>query len=703
MKFLPPPNPETYIRHYSGQPQLEDYIDDTKQLIVDNLPSLCHMDNMNLTRPQQTAIKKLQRARQTVTIKPADKNLGIVLMNTDDYIQQCMIHLTNTDTYRLATDYPTDQIHRQLSHTLVSFKLQLESHSKPLYKYLSEKPRHSCIPRFYGIPKIHKKYTHLPPLRPIVSQTLSILSPSAQFIDHVLQPLACSYPDYLHNSTALSLTLQDLHVPDNALLVSIDVESLYPSIPQSQCLHTIYQEMHNHTHLLTFDPNLIIQLLHTNINYNYFSFDHLVFQQVKGTAMGAVFSPTIANIFMSTILRDFLHTQSIKPLLITRYIDDIFMIWTGSALELTSFLTNLNTFHPNLHFTHQHSSSTIDFLDLTIYKSTTFHFTNILDTKTFQKPLNLYQYPHFSSHHPHKIYKAIIKGECIRYIRTNTTYETYAATVQILKLRLRKRNYPKSFIDKATATVNYNDRHKHLQRKQAQQPTVTPPLYKFLPPPQYKLLKQLVLQNYTKLHFTSPRFISLRHPTLQNMLVRAQLTLTADQFVDVSMALDTITPTTHIKTATLPHLRLSTATITACNQPRCVTCRFHLNCSPYFKSNHPRYRTTYHVRHSLSCTSTNIIYLITCTKCKKQYVGCTSKQLNTRINHHRTSIHKNATTFIHKHFTLADHSITHLSVQPIDMSTNTENTLQDLHNLEHYWIRTLHTLNPYGLNSSPGN
>ena len=125
--------------------------------------------------------------------------------------------------------------------------------------YLSEKPRHSCIPR------------------PIVSQTLSILSPSAQFIDHVLQPLACSYPDYLHNSTALSLALQDLQVPDNALLVSIDVESLYPSILQSQCLNSIYQEMHNHTHLLTFDPNLIIQLLHTNINYNYFSFDHLVF------------------------------------------------------------------------------------------------------------------------------------------------------------------------------------------------------------------------------------------------------------------------------------------------------------------------------------------------------------------------------------------------------------------------------------------
>ena len=120
---------------------------------------------------------------------------------------------------------------------------------------------------FYGLPKIHKRYTHLPPLRPIVSQTAFILSPTAAFIDHVLQPLARSYPDYLHNSTSLSLTL---HAPDDAIL---DVESLYPSIPQSECLDTVYQEMHTHSHLLTFDPNLITHSLQININYNYFNLD----------------------------------------------------------------------------------------------------------------------------------------------------------------------------------------------------------------------------------------------------------------------------------------------------------------------------------------------------------------------------------------------------------------------------------------------
>jgi hypothetical protein len=219
---------------------------------------------------------------------------------------------------------------------------------------------------------------------------MSILSPTARFIDHVLQPLAQSYPDYLHNSTTLSCTLQDLTVPDHAILVSIDVESLYPSIPQSQCLNIIYTEICNNPHLFTFNPNLIIRLLHININYNYFGFAHSTFQQIKGTAMGAAFSPTIANIFMSTIMKNFLHTQPIKPLLLTRYIDDIFLIWTNSEEELYSFLTDLNSFHPNLRFTHEHSTTSINFLDLTIFKGSLFPFINILDTKTFQKPLNLY-------------------------------------------------------------------------------------------------------------------------------------------------------------------------------------------------------------------------------------------------------------------------------------------------------------------------
>ena len=331
-----------------------------------------------------------------------------VRMNTDNYITQCMAQLRDTNTYRPTDVYPMNDVKGQLSHTLALFKVQIESSNKRLYIFFRDEPRHPRIPVFYGIPKVHKKFTHLPPMRPIVSQTLSILSPTAHFLDHILQPIARSYPDYLHNSTSLSIALQDLNVPSNALLVTIDVANLYPSIPQSECLDTIYNEMFRYSHLLAFNPNLIIRLLQTNINYNYFSFANSFFQQIKGTAMGAAFFPTIANIFLSTILKNFLATQNIKPLLLARYIDDIFIIWTDTLDHLNSFLLGLNSFHPNLTFTHEHSLHSVNFLDLNIYKGHQFDITNVLDTKTHQKPLNLFQYLHFTSKHPRNIFKALI-------------------------------------------------------------------------------------------------------------------------------------------------------------------------------------------------------------------------------------------------------------------------------------------------------
>ena len=450
-------------------------------------------------------------------------------MDTEDYISQCMTHLSDKNTYQLTPQYPKNKIEQEILHICIAFKPQLESLHKHLYKYLQPTPKQARIPRFYGLPKIHKQFNRVPPTRPIVSQSASILSPTAKLIDHLLQPVARCYPDYLHNSTALSLILQDLQVPDDATLVTIDVSSLYPSIPQTQCLNIVYNELHTHRHLVPCDPNLIIHLLHMNINNNFFTFGDIIFQQIKGTAMGAPFSPTIANIFMSIILKEFLETQPIQPLLVKRYIDDIFIIWTKSTAELTRFLDDLNKFHPNLHFTHEHSSNTIDFLDLTIYKGPFFDFTNILDTKTFQKEHNLYQYLHFSSNHPKSTFKAIIKGECIRYVRTNTTFETYMATTQLFRERLLKRGYPLSLINKTITIAKYNNRQKYLQLKKPIRQTTPLPLFKCVPPPKYQLLKQIILRDYHVLHFKSPKFIALRHPTLQNMLVRSAQTLSDEQ------------------------------------------------------------------------------------------------------------------------------------------------------------------------------
>ena len=144
--------------------------------------------------------------------------------------------------------------------------------------------------------------------------------------------------------------------------------------------------------------------------------------------------------------------------------------------------------------------------------------------------------------------------------------------------------------------------------------------------------------------------------------------------MDIALTLqDSSTPAReHIK---LPNLKATLKAITPCQNSRCATCKTHMICSNAFKCT--RTGTSYPVRHHCTCATSNVIYLITCTKCHKQYVGMTTRQLNTRINQHRTNIIRKIPIYISKHFNLPNHSLENLKVQPIDRAASYEE-LKDL-------------------------
>ena len=52
--------------------------------------------------------------------------------------------------------------------------------------YLLPTEKKYQTPKFYALPKMHKKFTQLPPLRPIVLHSDSILAPTARLLDHTL-------------------------------------------------------------------------------------------------------------------------------------------------------------------------------------------------------------------------------------------------------------------------------------------------------------------------------------------------------------------------------------------------------------------------------------------------------------------------------------------------------------------------------------
>lgn len=122
-----------------------------------------------------------------------------------------------------------------------------------------------------------------------------------------------------------------------------------------------------------------------------------------------------------------------------RYIDDVICFWLGPLSEFEEFMKYLNSSHPTIKFTHEISSHSVDFLDLTLYKGQRYKTTHLLDIKPYFKPTNKFQYLEYTSAHPKGIFTSLVKGELTRLLRASSSKETYLN--QICKA-FRERGYP---------------------------------------------------------------------------------------------------------------------------------------------------------------------------------------------------------------------------------------------------------------------
>ena len=137
-----------------------------------------------------------------------------------------------------------------------------------------------------------------------------------------------------------------------------------------------------------------------------------------------------------------------------------------------------------------------------------------------------------------------------------------------------------------------------------------------------------------------------------------------------------------------------------CNNTRCITCRYHAYNSNTFTST--TYNASFHINGTLTCKSTNIIYLITCIKCNIQYVGETSRCLADRLTDHRSNINNRKQTPIAIHFNIPGHSITKdLRAITIEKIHDTVNSLIIRKQQELIWQNKLGTIYPHGLNCYP--
>lgn len=127
-----------------------------------------------------------------------------------------------------------------------------------------------------------------------------------------------------------------------------------------------------------------------------------------------------------------------------------------------------------------------------------------------------------------------------------------------------------------------------------------------------------------------------------------------------------------------------------CDDEECVTCAW-MKEGPNFVSSVTRRK--YKFMTPVTCTDESLVYVVTCDKCRKQYVGKAEYSLREKNAEHRTDIEKQG-SLLGRHFgTVCGYE--NWSLQIIDKCPKKELTRR-----ERYWQEELTTMFPVGLNET---
>ena len=130
-----------------------------------------------------------------------------------------------------------------------------------------------------------------------------------------------------------------------------------------------------------------------------------------------------------------------------------------------------------------------------------------------------------------------------------------------------------------------------------------------------------------------------------------------------------------------------------CARSRCKTCPFVQNAD---KISGPK--RSVKISDRFTCTSANVIYCITCTLCKKLYIGETGRRLGDRFREHLRDVEKDdkdASKPVARHSNLPNHSKEHMSICGLSLHQGTTDSRK---NLEQRFIFQIGTVNPHGIN-----
>jgi len=155
------------------------------------------------------------------------------------------------------------------------------------------------------------------------------------------------------------------------------------------------------------------------------------FLQRISTAMGTSFSVPYATIFMIWLETPIIKEFQRHIVLYKRYIDDIFLIWSGSSAELCRFRERLGNANDNIKLEWQGTPSAEDAINPAKFDQYQHRQVKFLDLdmpivysdgsavfafKVYRKPGTAYAYLPYGSYHARHVFRGWLKAEMHRLL-----------------------------------------------------------------------------------------------------------------------------------------------------------------------------------------------------------------------------------------------------------------------------------------------
>ena len=537
--------------------------------------------NKNVTTEQYDSVLELAKNKDVI-VKQSDKCKGFVILEKETYLDKAKTILDDPQSYeKLSKKNPIPKVEAKTKRTLKSI-----TRGKLPDRTITElTPAHSRTPVFYGLPKDHKPSV---PLRPVISACGGPTEKTSCLLERILNQLLRFVPTHIWDTkdflNRLSHHSQSVDIPSGSIFFSIDVVNLYGNIPVHEAIAAVETKLDNHaesidTFGLTKDD--ISELLKQCLGDNVFSFGDQYYRQKLGLAMGNPCAPALAILFLDQFETSMLATCPIKPEFLIRYLDDYAGIFSHGQEALDEFLSYMNSRHPHLKFTMEHTGggSGVPYLDTLVTLETSGENTTI-ETELYIKPTNSGIILHSTSAHPTSTKHNIVRNMFHRAMDNSSSVEKERKSVDKIWNLLLKNGYNSGLLRRMLREVRLA-RTGNGRRRKAKEGSGSYDGFLTLPYIDEQLLckiKKVVKRSNLKIHVAWKN-----NQKLKSSLIRS-----------------------------------------AISKPKCPGGRRCHLCKSGFKGD---------------CTQKNVVYQIECRLCKQdlnkaQYVGESMRPVRLRFNEH---------------------------------------------------------------------